>query len=82
MSKTVRELKAELDNYPDDFIVIQAKDPEGNGYHEWYDIGTGKWDEDAHYDDAFTSWTYDDDEDTSTERELTLDESNCIVLWP
>lgn len=77
--KTVSELIAELQKYPGDMKVVLASDEEGNDFHGWYDVGYGRW---SDLDKAFTSWTYDDDLDESSERALTLDESDAICLWP
>jgi hypothetical protein len=84
--KTVGELIAELQKYPDHFKVVMSRDPEGNGFYKYQDIGYGIWDQDSSDNDyfgEFTSWTYDDwDNDQNTERALTLDESDTICLWP
>lgn len=76
---TVSELIDQLKNYPPDFEVVQAVDEEGNFFVKTYDIGYGRWNPS---DKEWSSWTQDDDEDATTERELTLDESNAICLWP
>lgn len=76
---TVGELIAQLQEYPQDFIVIQASDEEGNDFNEAYDLGYGYWDKIAQ---EYTSWTVDTDEDNDIERELTLDESNSVCIWP
>jgi hypothetical protein len=84
--KTVGELIAELQKYPEHFNVVMSSDPEGNGFHKYQDIGYGIWEQDRSDNDyfgEFTSWTYDDwDNDQNTERALTLDESDTICLWP
>ncbi len=84
--KTVGDLKRELDAYPDHFKVVMATDEEGNHFHKFQDIGYGIWDQyraDNDYYGDFRSTTYDDwDNNQDDERELTLDESDTICLWP
>ena len=74
---TVSELIAQLQQYPPDFIVVQASDEEGNDFHASYDLGYGFWNKSYR---EYTSWTI--DEDDEIERELTLDESNAVCIWP
>lgn len=77
--KTVRELIAELQQYPPDFFVVQASDEEGNDFHQTYDVGYGYWHPEYR---EFTSWTEDGDDDSLAERALTIEESNCVCIWP
>jgi hypothetical protein len=87
--KTVADLIAELQKYPSHLYVVQSKDSEGNGFAPFGDISYGTWEPEnpsRPYYGEFTGWHYDRDEwgdrDESTERALTLDESNAICLWP
>lgn len=83
--KTVADLIEELQQYPSHFKVVMSIDPEGNGFHKFQDIGYGEWVQDRadnDYHGEFTSWTYDDEDDPTTERAMTLDESDTVCLWP
>lgn len=84
--KTVGELIEELKQYPPHFKVVMSRDPEGNGFHKYQDIGYGIWEQDRpdnDYHGEFQSTTYDDwDNHQDDERALTLDESDTICLWP
>lgn len=79
----VSELIAELQKFPQDLKVVLASDPEGNGFHEAYELGFGRYDDQEH---EYTSWMYDEDDRgyqiDASEREMTLEESNAICIWP
>lgn len=76
---TVADLIAELQKLPQDLVVVQSSDGEGNHFHGWYDISIGTWDDEY---DEFSSLTIDVPGDYSTEREVTIDEATAICLWP
>jgi hypothetical protein len=79
----VRELIEWLRQYPEDFDVVIASDEEGNDFHPAYELTHGHYDE---RDGHFSGWVYEDDDDdynqSSTEREATLDESTTVCIWP
>jgi len=77
---TVAELKKLLAEYPDDFAVVIASDEEGNSFHIAYELGYGHL-RDTGYEVEFSTWVYDNEDDTS-ERQITLDESDAVCIWP
>lgn len=80
----ISELIELLKEYPQDFHVVAASDPEGNSFDLLRDIGIGWYDPEADYDSCFSSYLYDEDAESlqDIERVRTLDESNAICIWP
>jgi len=83
MSYTVKDLIEELKKLPENLAVVVSSDEEGNDFNGWSgDISfarTNQWGE-------VSTWTYDldedGDEDESTERRVTSDEADSIIIWP
>ena len=78
---TVRELKAALELFDDDALVVMAEDEEGNGYSP---LSYG----DAGLYHASTTWSgelyYEDgrDEDAEDFCRPPADSVPCVCLWP
>lgn len=83
----VRELKALLETYPEEFEVVVSSDSEGNSFSSLEDIDMGFYEKNG-YEEEFSSWLeWEEDEDGErvdimNPRARTLAESNAICLWP
>lgn len=82
---TVKELKAELENLPDEMEVILQKDAEGNGYSPLSGA-----DSDAVYDpestysgDVYdTKWSANDADKSQEEWDEILAKPRALILYP
>jgi len=68
----VSELRKRLERYPDDFMVILAKDEEGNRFSPLADEGGGLYVPE-------TTWF---GEIRATDEKTPLKKLNAVVLWP
>lgn len=72
---TVAELIRSLREYPDDFIVIQSKDAEGNDYSPVCELDSGFYEPE-------TTWSgeyYGPDVELENEEDFTY---NAVCIWP
>lgn len=77
---TVKELKILLENLPDDMLVVQQRDPEGNGYSP-----TSGADPEAVYHDGDVyniNWSAEDCCLDDDEWEELLSGPRCLVIYP
>jgi hypothetical protein len=72
---TVKELKATLEEYDDDDLVVLSRDSEGNGYSPLSQHG-GAW---YRPDTTWSGDLLDDDED---EPDTESGDVHTVVLWP
>jgi hypothetical protein len=68
---TVKELIAKLQGYPENYVVVLARDGEGNNFSPlWDEVDTGSWD--------YEYWEW-----TPFEGEHEEDfEINAVSFWP
>lgn len=73
---TVGELIERLSEFDRDTLVVQSRDPEGNGHMPTVDVESGLWDADGWE----TVWCDENGCDEDGEPIEGLDP--CVVLWP
>lgn len=79
MTITVKELRNHLKEWPDHLIVIVASDAEGNNFHALSELGWANAEQEGY---GFEVSSFTPEDDNGNYRQLTLEESNAIVLWP
>jgi hypothetical protein len=75
---TVGELRAALEGYSDDTLVVLAEDGDGNSFSPVVDITNGNYIAEDEYNGDFVS-----EEDAAEDEDINLDGSSpAVVLWP
>lgn len=82
LKELIEELQEIVKESPDaaDRVVIMSRDPEGNGYSEYYGYGFQKYDETD--GEVYPDGSDEDSEEDEDEWEAPEDAVPAIVLWP
>lgn len=78
--KTVKDLKNELEEFPDDAFVILASDEEGNSFRHLELVEEGYWSDNSTYGEVDILIHEDDFEDEDEDNHQVL--NSTVVIWP
>lgn len=78
--KTVKDLRNELEEFPDDAFVIIASDEEGNSFRHLDLVEGDYWSDNSTYGEVDILMHEDDFEDEDEDNHQVL--NSTVVIWP